>query len=125
MDWSDEFAVGNDLVNTQHKTLIGIFNALHDAVTHGDDSGILAGSLAELIDFSQFHFRAEEEMLARSGSAHLDAQKQDHDRMARQILELNEKYKQGSATMIFEILDLLHNWLTNHVKVVDRRSFPV
>ena len=121
--WTDEFAVDNELINTQHKTLIDIVNSLHDAVTHGEDSDILDSSLSGLIDYTHFHFKAEEDVLVENGSADLELQKKEHDRMARQVMTLNEKYHQGSATMIFEILDLLHDWLTNHVKRLDKRSF--
>ena len=121
IEWTDEFVVDNELINLQHKTLIGIVNSLHDAVTHGEDSDIVDSSLSGLIDYTHFHFKAEEDLL--TGSAELDLQKKEHDRMARQVMALNEKYHQGSATMIFEILDLLHDWLSNHVKRLDKRSF--
>jgi len=113
IEWTDEFVVDNELINLQHKTLIGIVNSLHDAVTHGEAS--------DIVDYTHFHFKAEEDLLA--GSAELEVQKKEHDRMARQVMALNEKYHQGSATMIFEILDLLHDWLSNHVKRLDKRSF--
>lgn len=123
IDWGSEFEVDNDLINEQHRTLIAIVNTLHDAVTRGEDATALESSLARLVDYTHFHFSAEEDLLARTNSGNLSIQRNEHDRMARQVAALNEKHAQGSATLIFEILDLLHDWLINHVKGVDKRSF--
>ena len=123
IEWGEEFSVHNEAIDSQHRTLIGIVNTLHEAMTRGEDPAVLDSSLAELVDYTHFHFRAEEEALARGDSGLLETQKREHDRMTRQVAALNEKYAQGSATLLFEILDLLHDWLINHVKGLDRRSF--
>jgi hemerythrin len=66
LEWRDEFLVGVDEIDTQHRELLANINKLASMIANGDTSGI-EGILAFLADYVHFHFGSEERNHARPG----------------------------------------------------------
>lgn len=43
--------------------------------------------------------------------------------MTRKVMVLSDKHSQGSATLVYELMDLLNDWLRHHVATLDRDAF--
>ena len=65
--WDQGFSVGVGSIDEQHKKLIGLLNDLHDAMRFGKGRDVLGKVLAELIDYTAYHFRTEEGLFAKYG----------------------------------------------------------
>ena len=65
MVWKDEYSVGNDLLDEQHKRLIEAVNELNGGAALGE-------VLATLRQYGDEHFRTEEGMLEASDYPDLD-----------------------------------------------------
>ena len=114
LEWSSQYVMGYDQVDTQHRHLFQLVNDLHDAVTVGAERSTLSGILDELIDYTVLHFGTEESLFATHDYPEKDAHKREHDDLARQAVDLKTKFEEGIATISFEVLDFLSVWLRDH-----------
>ncbi len=119
--WSDElYSIKNKEIDTQHQHLVSLVNRMHESVVNGLERSALSQVLEELIDYTVYHFRSEEELFGKNNYPQLETHKQQHDALTGQVLKLQEEFNEGSATISYEVLDFLHNWLTHHMASSDR-----
>ena len=45
----------------------------------------------------------------------------EHKLLIKKVKEFRKKFEKGSASLTIEIMNFLKNWLTNHIKVVDKK----
>ena len=67
--WGEEFYAGIGTVDEQHHALVDLFNRLSSSLTEREGAGEAAVQLAysQLIDYTKYHFSAEEDLMQRSG----------------------------------------------------------
>jgi hemerythrin len=119
--WSDElYSIKVEHIDTQHRHLVSLVNRMHEAVVNGLERSALSQVLEELIDYTVYHFRSEEELFATHHYPQLEIHKQQHNALTEQVLKLQAEFEEGSATISYEVLDFLHDWLTHHMASSDR-----
>lgn len=124
IEWTRANAVGVEVVDEQHKKLFDLLNRLHESVVQGKEQGELGAILDELIDYTLYHFKTEEDLLQEHGLPNYQDQKDAHDDLTRSALELQDKLRDGSAILSFEVLDFLNGWLMEHTIGLDREMGP-
>lgn len=68
LSWNDNFSVGVKAFDEHHHRLFDLLNGLLTAVENGTaDEGKLVAALKELIDYTDYHFKAEEDLLRKNG----------------------------------------------------------
>ena len=63
VNWSDEMSVGVATMDSQHQRFFQLINQLYAAMKSGKGSGVLGTILAELAQYTEYHFSAEERLL--------------------------------------------------------------
>lgn len=120
--WSNEFALGIDEIDEQHKALVGMINAL-DASTHGDfSSDTVRRLLADLNDYVRNHFAFEERLMAGGGcSQELVTRHLGEHAYFRSVLkDLTSDFENGRRNVTVTLIEYLVHWLLHHIVVVDR-----
>jgi hemerythrin len=64
-DWKEDYSVGVASIDDQHKRLIAWINRLHEAMTAGAAGNVMEQTLADLIDYTVYHFATEEKLFAQ------------------------------------------------------------
>lgn len=120
--WSNEFALGIDEIDEQHKALVGMINAL-DASTHGDFSAdTVRRLLADLNEYVRNHFAFEERLMAGGGCSqdlvtrHLG----EHAYFRSVLKDLTSDFEGGRRNVTVTLIEYLVHWLLHHIVVVDR-----
>jgi len=80
--------------------------------------------LAELIDYTRYHFAREEELLREAGYPQLGPHHHTHDMMIEQIQDLQERFQSGDEAVGSELSQILVTWLVNHIMQEDRQYRP-
>lgn len=111
-------------VDDQHRKLFDILNRLHEAVVAGKEQGELFAILDELIEYTVYHFQTEERLFLEHEFPGYEEHKAVHDGLTATAVKLQEKLRDGSATLSFELLDFLHNWLMEHTLGLDQEMGP-
>lgn len=126
MAWNDSWLVGIREVDTQHKHLVSLLNKLHEAMVHGEGKQVLGGILSELVNYTKAHFAGEERLMRQHGYAEYNAHKQEHDRLAGQVVKFQQDFTSGAATSStsVEVLHFLRNWLQHHICGTDKKYVP-
>ncbi len=119
--WTPDLAVGIDVIDAQHKTLIRHLSDLNEALTTGTGPAKVASTLNFLIDYTQFHFEEEEKHMAQTGYPDLEHHKKLHGEFRAILSNMEEELEEEGATkMLADAIDtLLVNWLFQHIRTID------
>jgi hemerythrin len=122
MTWTSDLSVGVEVLDDDHKKLIGIINQLHYGITIGHKREILEAVLDQLVDYTIFHFAREEELLTKTDYEATDAHKTEHKNFIVKISNLNARLKKSPVSMLdLELMDFLRHWLISHIKGSDKK----
>lgn len=120
MPWTNELEIGIAEIDEQHQWLVDLTNQLHTTMSQSEQNRERIGEVLEqLIDYTMNHFIVEEELFARLGYPETEAHKKQHDAFCKRVMGLLERHDSGE-TVGAEALDLLKNWLINHITKVDK-----
>lgn len=119
--WQPEFEVGIPEVDDQHRELVALLNELHVAIREYHGNTTSREVLDRLADYTSTHFRMEEELMALSRYPGLEAHRQQHAELTRQLAELRHRMEVEGTPVAFELLEFLKNWLNQHITDCDKR----
>jgi hemerythrin-like metal-binding protein/PAS domain S-box-containing protein len=114
--WNDTYSVGVPALDDQHKKLVGMINTLADchATCSCKSSGAFHQVLTRMFDYSQLHFKAEEDYLLGIGYPQLADQKMEHTafvgKMAAFSMAASEGIQDDAAVHRY-----LKAWLLSHI----------
>jgi hemerythrin len=119
--WSEAMSVGVPAVDHDHKILIGLINSLGEASGGEDDkTQVIAGALAVLIAYTQYHFEREEKMMEACGYPDLPAHRDEHRALTREVLALKDRFLESESDLtVDEMLIFLTGWLSHHILLQD------
>lgn len=120
IDWSDEFSVGVDLIDKQHKILIRAINLLALAVAHDTSRELMGEIFTTLRDYTDTHFSYEEELFDCFGYPATEEHKAQHRALLHQVIGLEQRWRSGEATIGSEVLEFLVTWLRSHILGSDK-----
>lgn len=119
--WSNLYSVGNPTMDNHHQKLFDIINKLHADMMAKKGKESLSGTLKELLDYTKYHFTAEEELMKRSNYPGYPDQKKAHDAFIAQIVQYQNDLKAGKDLMVSaNITNTLVNWLSTHIAQMDK-----
>lgn len=124
ISWTNDFSVGVDDFDRQHKKLFDMINGLHDAMKQGKASTVVSSLLKGLKDYTVIHFTHEEKEMQRVNCPELAYQKTQHAAFVAKIAEWDKKLADGKSSISLEMMDFLRDWLSNHIKIADKKYAP-
>ena len=114
---------GNSLIDTQHQELIARVNKLTDSLENGKKKNVAIQTLAFLMDYTEFHFKAEEQLQEEIGYPGIKEHKAKHEELRRTVSELHEmlEEQEGPTDDFVEMVNKnVTEWLYYHIKGFDR-----
>ncbi len=117
IQWNDNLATGNDLVDNQHKELLRRLNMFIEACETCKGKDELVGILQFLDDYIHVHFAAEEKLQEEMNYTFRVAHRKHHQEFARNFNLLKKRFLlQGTNTMLAaDIKHFVVDWLLNHI----------
>jgi hemerythrin-like metal-binding protein len=119
VQWTDSLSVKIESFDSEHKKLLDIINTLYDSTSHGKGAEVISKTLKDLLDYTNTHFKHEEEFLKKNGYKELLTQQQQHKVFIDKIAEFQKKYDSGAMTSTISMFTFLSSWLINHIQKVD------
>jgi hemerythrin-like metal-binding protein len=124
IEWNDEYSVGNDVLDEQHRKLFDMINALGAAMV-GDAADILVeGILIEMTDYIDIHFSTEERYMQQADYPEFKEHRSQHAIYVKKSLGFLKGYREGSERLTDEILHFLKDWLIEHILGKDKQYAP-
>lgn len=124
LNWSEDLSVNINGVDAQHKKLINLINELHDAMKSGKGKDKMGLILNELVEYTKYHFSAEEFLMQQKNYPGFLQHKKEHDLFTQKVMEFYNKYTVGSLSLSLEVLQFLKDWIVNHIKGTDKQYSP-
>ena len=118
MHWRDEYSLGIPEIDNQHKTLIGLFDAIEEAVKLGESWSTTYFHIAELRDFARFHFACEEALMRVFDFPDSSLHTAEHTHFLKFLSEMENSSLRKSVEK--DLVKLLRSWVTKHIVGSDR-----
>ena len=122
--WNDSYSVNIGIIDTQHKGLVGIVNELHQAMVAGRGKQHLGNILANLVKYTQGHFKTEENLMQSHRYPDYQLHKAEHDELTKTVLEFQWKFQRNEVGLTIEVMDFLKGWLGKHILGSDKKYTP-
>jgi hemerythrin len=108
-------------IDSQHETLIGLINLLHETMLQGADRAALDALLSQLLEHTRNHFAYEEQLMSQHNYPGYEAHKSDHSRLMQHLVDFTERYKNGELLLSFAIVLELKGWAVVHIEKSDKQ----
>jgi len=119
--WSDDYKVDYKIIDEQHKKLFQIGLELEELVINYDaieDIDIkVDGLYKKLVDYTDFHFKEEEEILKSIHYSDFELHKRKHREFIKSLydIDLNVTHAKKEI-LIFKTLQLVAKWIQEHIQ---------
>jgi hemerythrin len=120
--WGPQLSVKVKEIDDQHRKLVSLVNNLHDAMKEGRGKDIMKKTLAELADYTIYHFSTEEKLFQKYAYPKYPDQKREHDKLTAQVLDLKKKVDSGASVVTMEVMNFLKDWLSSHIMGADMKG---
>ena len=122
--WKDDYLLGIEEIDKQHQQLFKIATDIHELIRNEliiDKYDRILKLLAELKDYTIFHFTSEEEYMMSIGYKKLFSHKVEHADFIDKINNVDlEKIDMDHEQYLLEILDFVLNWIAEHILKTDK-----
>ncbi|WP_241238891.1 bacteriohemerythrin [Colwellia sp. Arc7-635] len=118
--WKDDYSVGIDSLDNDHKKLINLLNQFSTAYDYAMSEEYERQALKDLIDYTKYHFDREEQLLEQHHYPDVVAHKAQHKKMIEQVDGFMDLYNEKGHDALNEISLFLSNWLINHINGTDK-----
>ena len=123
--WNETYRVGDARLDCDHRILIDLLDQLYDAMETGQSRDVVGSVVSVLAEYAGHHFAREEAILAAAGFPDLGRHREEHRALYRRVAEVRDRYRQAERGVLGQdVVDLLRNWLTEHILVSDNSYKP-
>ncbi len=114
LQWKDEYSLGHDIIDSEHKKLFEIANKIFEVKNPFTDSGKIKKLIHELYAYMKYHFDHEEELMSEISFERIDDHKQKHGEI---ITEMNKMLQESKDFNILELklTYMMQKWLLVHI----------
>jgi hemerythrin len=121
--WTSNLSVGVKHIDDQHKIWFEKANELFEAGKEGRAKNHIKTMLDFLDEYTKQHFKDEEVYMEKIRYPEIDAQKGAHASFVNDLAKLKNDYDNsgGNILVILNANKMVINWLTNHIKTMDKK----
>jgi hemerythrin-like metal-binding protein len=119
-EWNENLSVKVIEMDEQHKKLIGLINALNDAMANRKGAEALKKTLDEMTNYTVEHFGNEEKYMTAFNFPGTFMQKQEHKKFIDKTRELQKGLAEGKLMLSMETMNFLKDWLQKHIMGMDK-----
>lgn len=130
--WDESMSVNINEIDSQHQEFVKILNNLFDAMKVAKGSDVLEDVITKLIDYTRYHFTAEENFFDTFGYTDSALHKKEHRYFFEQINTFKKALKEGKTLrytndtpLSVNVWKLLKHWLINHIMEFDKKYAPL
>lgn len=119
--WTPAFAVGVPRIDAEHRRLFALAEKMHRAMLKGKGKTVLDGLLAQLVDYTCYHFAREERLMEQVRYHDCLPHRREHDDLRASVQDMRARAASGEITMTIDVMQFLMEWVKFHIVESDRR----
>ena len=121
IEWNDEFNLGIEEVDSEHRDLVALINALHEAMLAGTGRVDIVEGISEIYTLVSKHFQREEAFMRETRYLAYAEHKEDHEVLLDDLREIMEQVRSGGHYAETRLSDDLQYWFSEHFRTHDAR----
>ncbi len=119
VEFTEEYHTQIETIDYEHAKLFQYMNNIINAEQLGEGSRLIIEiNLDELISYTVYHFKTEEELMQKLNDPNYESHKKAHDALKERVLEFKKRFD-AQENITEELVSFLENWLIKHIKGVD------
>ncbi len=119
-EWQDSYSVGVRKFDDAHKKLLGITNNFVNACMDNMPLEDLTDLLTDLIRYTHYHFRDEEDLMKETGYTLFNKHRAQHDDLFDQVLKFTDDFFHMRIEKP-KITEFMMSWLLAHILEEDMK----
>ena len=125
LQWKDQYSVGIEAVDHEHKELISLINRLYDELAARSDKDSVAAFFGDLFKGISAHFALEERFMREHGYDQFGQHKNDHERLLDEIRDIMDDFDGHEQPDSSELATRLDVWFSRHFETHDARLHKI
>ncbi|HSM30532.1 MAG TPA: bacteriohemerythrin [Woeseiaceae bacterium] len=121
IEWNDEFNLGIEAIDGEHRTLVALINALHDVMSAGAERADIVEGLAGIYTLVSEHFAREEALMREARYMAYAEHKEDHEVLLDDLREILDDVRSGGEYVEARLSADLQYWFSEHFRTHDAR----
>lgn len=118
-EWAEEYSVGLDGIDSQHRKIIELMNEVFDAVRYEKGVEIIKHVYVELLRYANYHFGLELRLFAKYPFDDERKHIEEHSYFIERVKTLMINEYLTDKNVPIEILHFLKSWFQNHMMKTD------
>ena len=119
MDWREEYSVGDEQFDADHKRIFDLIDQLDSAATKISAPEFLETIFESLLEYTDDHFEREEQFMRDIGHADLVEHHGLHAEMDEELHRLFSRFRDGEENVAQDLVEFLRQWWYVHILQVD------
>jgi hemerythrin len=119
--WKNEYAIGVDFIDWEHKRMFEAAEKVFSAIQIGKNRKKVCEALEKLAEKSRLHFESEEDHFRRRKFPDLERHAGLHTQLMLEIEKKCELMKNENYNIDIEFLSFLKRWILEHIMSEDMR----
>ena len=121
--WDESYSVGNAACDDDHKKIADLLDQFYEAEQAGNANDVLAEILEQVLEYTDYHFKREEDLLEAQNYHRIDEQKVEHKLLKDMLLALRRRLDQGKGAnrIATDTREFLLTWWMGHILEEDMK----
>ena len=119
IEWKASYSVGIDQIDDHHKTLLELLDKSYCLKLQENNKDELTQLLYELIDYSNYHFSAEERLMIKYDYPNIDHHILEHVDFANTMMTYEKMIVEDNDYIPDDVFDFLKSWSLEHILNTD------
>jgi hemerythrin len=119
--WKDDYSVGIEAVDHEHRELIDLINRLHDELDSPGAKLTVPAFFGDLLRGISAHFALEEKIMRDEAYDKLGPHKADHERLLEDLCEIMHAFEHSEEIDRIELSQRLDAWFSHHFRTHDAK----
>lgn len=118
-EWRDEYSVGVSVFDVHHNKILTMISDFYKRLKNNEDG--LARLLDDVVDYSVYHFKAEEKCFERFKYPDMDSHIDNHKEFIKKISEVKTRFDAEKEVLSLEVTTFLKDWWVSHINNIDKK----
>lgn len=121
-NWDEKkYSVGVKEMDQHHQQLMDIINRIEQASQTPVDRDRNFRLMNELVNYTLFHFAAEEKLMEQAKYPEIALHKVIHKDLITKVTQHKADFEKGGGVFSAQLMEFLQMWLNGHIMGVDTR----
>lgn len=121
IEWNDAFDLGIEEIDVEHRALVALINALHDAMSLGAGRADIIEGISEIYSLVSAHFAREEAFMRETRYMAYAEHKEDHEVLLDDLRDIIDDVSRNGEYEEARLSADLQYWFAEHFRTHDAR----